>query len=140
MATPYVQVITQGVFPLVHQITDTVNANTTSSTDATLTSMTYTPAAGTYLVLFNTDINSTAAGAAVTFSYYLAAVQVAASQRKIIPFDGGTLSAGAARGMACLQHVITVTGSQVVDVRWSVSSGTATSANRALVFMQVTSS
>lgn len=120
-----------------NEITSVTPVNTTSGTDAVMTSMTTTPAAGTYLVLFNTDINSTNAGAAISFSYYLAGSQIAATLRKIIPFDGGALSATAARGLASLQSIITVNGSQVVDVRWSTSGGTATAANRSLITLRV---
>lgn len=134
----YVQVVTQGVFPLTSETVVTGNTTTTSSTDALMNGMTKTPAAGTYLVLFNTDIDSNAAGAAISFSYYLAGVQIGSSLRKISPFDGGALSAGDARAVAALQDVITVTGAQAIEVRWSTSSGTATAANRSLILMQVT--
>lgn len=138
MPGPFVQVITQGAFPLTSETTATANATTTSGTDALMTGMTMTPAAGTYLVLFNTDINSNSAGAAISFSFYVAGSQITTSLRKISHFDGGTLSAGSARGQACLQELITVTGSQAVEVRWSTSSGTATAAARSLIIMQVT--
>lgn len=120
-----------------NEITSAGNNTTTSGTDAQMTAMTTTPAAGTYLVLFNTDVNSSAAGATISVSYYLAGVQIAVTLRKVIPFDGGTLSALAARGMATLQAIITVTGSQAITVQWSTSGGTATSANRSLITLRV---
>lgn len=119
------------------EITSVTPVTTTSGTDALLTSMTVTPVAGTYLVLFGTDLNSNAAGATITFSYYVGGSQIAASQRKIIPFDGGALSSLAARGMGSLQSLITVNGSQAIEVRWSMSSGTATAANRSLITLRV---
>lgn len=119
------------------EATATANTNTTSGTDALMDSMTVTPAAGTYLALFNTDINSTAAGAAISVSFYIAGVQVATSLRKIIPFDGGALSATAARGIASMQEILTVTGSQALEVRWSTSGGTATAACRSLITLRV---
>lgn len=134
----YVQVVTQGVFPLATEVVATGTTTRSSTTDALMAFMTTTPAAGTYMVLFNTDIESNAAGAAISISYYLAGVQIASSLRKIIPFDGGALSATAARGIAALQDLITVTGSQTLEVQWSISSGTATAANRSLILMRVT--
>lgn len=124
---------TTGSFILSQEITAISSATTTSSTDALLSGMTVTPAAGKYLVMFNTDFNSNSAGAAITFSYYVGGTQVAVTQRKIIPFDGGALSAAAARGMGTLQSVITVNGSQAIEVQWSTSGGTATSDNRSLI-------
>lgn len=115
------------------EITSAGTNTTTSGTDAQMTGMTTTPAAGTYLVMFNTDIVSSNAGATVTVSYYVGGVQLATSVRKISPFDGGTLSALTARGMATLQAIITVTGSQAITVEWSTTGGTATSAERSLV-------
>lgn len=125
-------------FPRIREVTATSSTNTTSSTDALLNSMTTgNLPQGTYLILFNADFESNAAGAAISFSYYLGGSQVATSLRKIIPFDGGALSATAARGIAQLQQVITVSGAQAVEVRWSISSGTATAAARSLISMQV---
>lgn len=120
-----------------NEITSTTPVSTTSGTDALLTGMTTTPAAGTYLVLFNTDIDSTAAGAAISISYYVGGVQVASTLRKTSHFDGGTLSAGNARAVASLQSIITVNGSQAIEVRWSRSSGTATAASRSLITLRV---
>lgn len=117
----------------VTETTSTTPVNTTSGTDVLMTSMTVTPVAGTYLVLFNTDLNSNNAGAAISISYYVGGAQLAVSQRKVIPFDGGALSAAAARGMGCLQSRITVNGSQAIEVQWSTSGGTATAANRSLI-------
>lgn len=125
-------------FSRTSEVMVTAVATTSSTTDALMDSMTVTPPqAGTYLVLFNTDVNSATAGAAISVSYYVAGVQVAASLRKIIPFDGGALSAGAARGIAALQDIIVVTGSQAIEVRWSISSGTATAAARSLITLRV---
>lgn len=110
---------------------------TTSSTDSLLNGMTITPAAGTYLILFNSDIDSNAAGAAISVSVYIGGTQVASTLRKIIPFDGGALSAGDARGIAATQHIATVNGSQAIEIRWSISSGTASAANRSLITLRV---
>lgn len=121
------------VFTLVtSSTTATGDTTTTSGTDALINSMTVTPAAGTYLVLFNSSMVSNQAGATISTSYYVGGSQVAASLRKIIPFDGGTLSALNARGLMTLSEEIAVNGSQAIEVRWSTSGGTATCGPRSL--------
>lgn len=124
-------------FLTTNEVTATGNTTTTSGTDALINSMTTTPVAGTYMVFFNTDINSNAAGSAISVSYYVGGVQVAATLRKTSHFDGGTLSAGSARAIVSLQSIIAVNGSQAIEVRWSTSSGTATAANRSLITVRV---
>lgn len=138
MASPYVQVITQGVFPLVTRVVATAGTITSSSTNALLNSMTITPAAGSYNVRFVGDFESNASGAAITALFRLGGVDQTNSQQKIIPFDGGALSAGAARGMMVLEDLLTVNGSQTIEVYWSISSGTATAAVRKLILQKVT--
>lgn len=118
-------------------INATTGTNMSSTTDAVLNGMTTTPSAGTYIVLFNCDMESNTAGAAISISYYVAGVQVANTLRKLIPFDGGALSAAAARGIAALQHLVTLNGSQVIDVRWSISSGTVSAAARSMILLRV---
>lgn len=116
---------------------DANNATTTSGTDAVLTSMTITPGAGTYMVWFSSSITSNNAGAAISYSYYVNAVQKAATLNKISPFDGGTLSATTARGAVSLVSLITVTAGQAIDVRWSTSGGTATCGPRTLAYLRI---
>lgn len=120
-----------------NEITSVSAATTTSGTDALITSMTTTPAAGTYLVLFNSTMKASAAGSTITYSYYLAGSQVAATVRPISPFDGGTLSSLTATGAASLQSIITVNGSQAIEVRWNTSAGTATCNDRSLITLRV---
>lgn len=119
------------------EVTATANANINTGADALLTSMTMTPAAGTYITWFSCDINSGTAGAAISISFYVGGVQNAASLRKIIPFSGGTLTSGSGRGSVAIQAVLTVNGSQAIEVRASTSSGTQTAAARALTTLRV---
>lgn len=124
-------------FLTVNEITATADATTTSSTDALINSMTTTPVAGTYLVFFNASATSNTAGAAISFSYYLAGSQIAATLRKIIPLDGGTLSVGSARGLTGIHQKVTFNGSQALEVRWSISSGTGTCHQRVLTSIRI---
>lgn len=119
------------------EVTGFTDLNTTSTTDSLLTGMTITPAAGTYLVWFSTSITSNLAGAAVSTSFYVGGVQKADSLRKIIPLDGGALSVGAARGIMQFQGLITVNGSQAIEIRWSTSGGTATCGPRTMNTLRV---
>lgn len=135
MASGYVTFSPTALNP--SEISATADATTTSGTDVLLTGMTTTPAAGTYLVLFSSSITSNAAGAAITSSFYVAGVQKADSIRKISPFDGGTLSATTARGAMVIQGLIAVTGSQAIEVRWSISSGTGTCGPRTMNLIKV---
>lgn len=116
----------------------TATTTTTSGTDAVINSMTVTPTiTGTYLVMFSTDIQSNAAGAAITVSYYLAAVQIAGTVRKTSHFDGGTLSAGSGRAAMAIQKLVAFTGANSLSVEWSTSGGTATAAARSLTACRV---
>lgn len=119
------------------QITATANATTTSGTNALLTGMTITPAAGTYLVMFSGSMNLNAAGSTGSMSLYVAGAQITHTVRNSSVFDGGALSATSATGAIALQHIATVTGSQVVQIEWSVSSGTATCGPRTLTLLRL---
>lgn len=119
------------------EVSATSNATTSSGTDALMTSMTSTPVAGTYLVWFSCDLNSPTGGAVVSVSYYIGGSQKADSLRKIMPFAGGTLTAGNQRVAVAINGVVTVNGSQAVEVRWSTSSGTITAAARTMNLLRV---
>lgn len=119
------------------EVTDTASATTTSSTDALLTAMTITPVAGTYLCNFSSSIDNNTAGMAVSVSYYIGGTQKGATLIKSSVFDGGALSAGDARGSVHLSTLVTVTGSQAIEIRWSTSSGTATCGPRSMSVVRV---
>lgn len=121
------------------EVTASGTITTTSATDALMTSMTMTPVAGTYLFLFNTDVISNNFNCTVSFSFYVGGVQTAITLRQVVPFDGGSLGGTTARDCVQLQSLITVNGSQAVEVRWSrTTGGTATSSNRSLIRLRIT--
>lgn len=122
---------------LFSETSSTSSASTSSSTNALMTGMSVSLGPGTFLLLFNTDVNVTTAGAAVTSLFNVGGTDLGVSQQKIVPFDGGTLSVGAARGIMHLQATVTLATAQTVEVHWSVSSGTATAANRTLITLQI---
>lgn len=114
------------------EVTATAAVTAGTGADALLTGMTITPVLGTYLVLFSCDLNCSTAGAATSFSIYVGGSQIAASLRKVAPFDGGTLSAGSARCGVAINSLVTVNGSQAIEIRWSASNGTNQASTRIL--------
>lgn len=119
------------------EVSDTANATTTSSTDALLTTMTISPVAGNYLLMFTTSITSSAAGAAISCSVYVGGTQQAKTLMKIAPFDGGTLSATTARGSMAITSTVSVTSGQTVEIHWSTSAGTATCGPRIMNLLRL---
>lgn len=119
------------------EVSATGSTSVTTSV-AVMNSMTLTPSlAGSYLAWFSCDIESGVAGAAITVQFYVNAVADASSQRKIIPFSGGTLTSGSGRGTVAFQKVLTVTAGQTIDVRWSSSNNGPTAAARTLTLLKV---
>lgn len=110
---------------------------TTTTTDALVTGMTTTPVAGTYLVWFSCDANSTTAGAAVSMSYYVGGVQKADSLRKVSPLDGGLGSNASARCGVAINGLIAVNGSQAIEVRASASTAGQTIAARTMNWLRI---
>lgn len=119
------------------EVTATASATAPTGSDALITSMTLTPVAGTWIAWFSCDINSAVAGAAISVSLYVGGVQNAASLRKIVPFSGGTLTSGSARGAVAINGTVTVNGSQAIEVRWSTSNAGPTAASRALTLLRI---
>lgn len=101
---------------------------TLTTTDATLPGVTVTaPSIGTYFVIFTGDATSPTSGAAISISIYLAGTQVTGSLRKTIPFSGGTLTSGNARGLIGTNGIVTTTAvNEVIDIRGSVSTTAST--------------
>lgn len=131
----YATVSTPPIIPT--QITATSTATTTSGTDVLMTGMSVTPIAGTYLVIFSGVIQSSQAGSTVTISLYSGGVQDTASIRPMAPFDGGTLSATTGSCCGATQGVYTVNGSQVIQVDWHTSAGTASTFQRNLTLLKI---
>lgn len=114
------------------EVSATAGITAGTGADALMTGMTSTPVAGTYLLWFSCDINSPTAGAVVSVSIYVGGTQKADSLRKVEPFSGGTLTSGSARAMAATNGIVTVNGSQAIEIRWSSSAGSCTAAARTM--------
>jgi hypothetical protein len=113
------------------EATATVDDTTTSLTDLLINSMTQTPAAGTYLVMFSGSIVNSANGAERTWiSLYLNGSQVSATERSI-----GT--SGGAYVPSTTFAIITTPGAQAIEVRWRVAGGTSTVHSRRLTLLKL---
>jgi hypothetical protein len=104
-------------------VTDTVDSTSISVASGTvaMTSMTSTPAAGTYLVTFSGSALTLSNSVEVVYGLYVDGVLQTTTQRRV--------SSGRATSDLTLftQGVITVTGSNVITVQWSVAvEGTTT--------------
>ena len=111
----------------------TADTTTTSLTDVLVDSMTLTPAAGDYLVIFTGSIDSNNMNEHTFPSVYLDGVQVAASERS---WSRGGSSANITGIFACVAKV-TVNGSQAIEGKWRVSDGTTTMHQRTLAIVEV---
>ena len=119
------------------EVSSTVSATAPTGADTLLAGMTITPAAGTYLVWFSCDINSANAGVTVSVSIYVGGTQKADSLRKVVPFAGGTLTSGSSRVGVSTNGLVTVNGSQAIEIRWSTSSNAPTAAARTMNILRV---
>lgn len=123
---------------LSHQtITATVTATTNSNSFLTMTSMTVTPAAGTYMVTFSGSCSSdNTDGVTSQYALYNDSTQITSSL-----MDFGNVSGSQANNfrMVCsTQAVITVNGSNVISVRWkSVPSGVFSVYTRSMILLKI---
>jgi len=118
----------------------TGDITTTSSTSNLATSMTLTPAAGTYMVSFTGSVGFTSGGQegeTVLASIWFGNTKVNASERRYGPArdQGGVSPEG---GFSCFARV-TVNGSQAIEGRWRrLSAGTAEMHQRTLMIIEIT--
>lgn len=116
----------------------TANTTTTSATDVLIASMTLTPAAGTYLVLFNASFTHSANNATITYTIYAAGAAVTGTAMVAEP----TIQGGLTPTLPFSQPVstsgfATVNGAQAIEIRWKTSAATATSGTRILNILRV---
>lgn len=113
-----------------YMVEQAVAANVTSATYVIVTGMTVTPAAGTYKVSFNGEMDTPAGGGIQEYVIYSAGAAVTNSERRI--------SAGNAYHTAQAETVVTVNGSQAVAVYSKTDTATMTWQKRALILVKVT--
>lgn len=120
-----------------YSVSAQTTVTTTSATPATYGSMTLTPVGGTYLAIFDTYVQSTAGGNSITVGLYIAGTVVANSPRTV-QFPTATLiDTGYPFYIGIQGQIITVTGSQVVDIRWNTNGGTASGLNRTFTLLKI---
>lgn len=125
----------------VHAITIATSAvsysspiTTISPSDAVITGMTLTPAAGIYIVNFSGTFQIGVAGQIITLSCYVGGSQQADTIRRFeVTANGfGTTQAGLS-----FQKIVTVNGSQAIAAEWNTSTGTGTTAAGILNLIRV---
>lgn len=111
----------------------TGDITTASGTDVVATSMTQTPAAGTYLVAFSGSLDHDSNSSSIETSVWSAGSQVASSERRFVRGAGQ----GNVTGSFICQAKVTVNGSQAIEGRWRTSGATATMHERVLSILEV---
>lgn len=117
------------------QATATANATISATSDTQLNSMTLTPGAGTYLLLFSTSADNAAAGISVFYSVYVNSVQVAHSEREF--WAEASISANLGAMPVLIACVVTPTAGQVVEIRARRVTNNWTNYERTLTLMKV---
>lgn len=123
-------------------VTSTTAVSTSSTTYTTVTGMSITPVAGTYLVIFNTRATTTGASAQAEFALFNAGTRVTESTREVscnIQLLGLiTISLNTIGTSGTSVAVITVNGSQAIDTRFrSVNGGSITFTERNLTLLRI---
>lgn len=113
------------------EVSATADATTTSTTDVLMTSMTITPAAGTYKIAFSTCVDHSAQSVAVVMSIYIGGTLQAESVRAPVP-RFNALGANSLNPCVSINGIEVVNGSQAIEIRWKTASGTATAHQRTL--------
>ena len=116
------------------EVSATGSITTASATFAVMTTMTITPAAGTYLCMFSTTVQHTVREQITEVAIYNNAVQIAHSLRD----PGADDQNDPVHHCVHTQALTTVSGSQAIDVRWRrLSGGTSTVLERSLIILRV---
>lgn len=122
--------------PTATEVSATVDATTTSTTDVLMTSMTITPIAGKYFVAFSGCVDHSNQSVAVVGSIYSGGSRKADSERSVVPRFNG-VGANSLSPCMAINGVVTVNGSQAIEIRWKTASGTATVHTRTLDIVRV---
>lgn len=118
------------------QFSATADTTTTSTTDVLINTMTTTPVAGTYLIIFSTCVDHSAQSVAVVVSLYIGGTLQTESVRSPVP-RFNALGANSLTPCVTIQGIEVVNGSQAIEARWKTASGTATAHQRTLSIMRV---
>lgn len=117
------------------EITGTTATSTTSSSYVVINSMTTTPASGTYMVSFSASGDISNGNADADYAIHNDGSIVTHSLRHL-GHDGGAHTGGF-KVTFYTQAIVTVNGSQAIDVRYKTSSGTFTVDERSMILLKV---
>jgi len=100
--------------------------------------MTLTPQAGVYMVWFSSSFINNSNGEDVFYSIYSGGVQVAPTERRARSFINGVVIGNQPNGTTmCTQGLVSVDGTQPIEVRARRTGGTATIYQRTLTILKV---
>lgn len=109
----------------------TTTTSTASPSTAVIASMTRTPAAGTWEVSFCTTFQSNANNIDILYGIFAGGTLNGAEMSVTPQIQGGLTPSLNQRLPGCAIALVTVNGSQAIEIRWHVSAaGTATAGNR----------
>lgn len=114
-----------------YNLISTTPFNTTSATDVIVTGFTVTPQAGTYGVWFSSDANLSANNSIGQYVIFKNGVAVADSRRQV---QG---SSSNFKTQLSTLAIFQATGSEAVDVRVNITSGTFTVNQRSLLLIRL---
>lgn len=120
------------------EATDLSLSQITSTAYVNMAGMTLTPVAGVYNVSFSGSFNSNTNGSNVWVCLFVGGVQVAHSERAVIPQFATTLSFASITLNLMTQAWATVNGSQAIEVKWKITGGgTASTGARSVNIFKV---
>ena len=112
--------------------------STTSTTDVVVTGQTLTPAAGTYWAMARAVSSATTNNRTISLSIYSNGVQSADSLVKYFVRNGNGLLGGTSdTGIMVTEAIVTVNGSQAIDMRWNTDGGTGNITNYSLFLLRL---
>jgi len=115
--------------------TSTVTTSTTSTTYTQIDSMTNTPAAGNYIVLFSSSGKGDATNQQIEYAIHVGGTEQVSSHRFLNYLITNALKD--LRITFFTQARVTVNGSQAIDVQYRTNTGTITIYERSLIIIQV---
>jgi hypothetical protein len=119
------------------EVTATADTTTSSTTYATVNSMTHTtPPAGDYLAIFNASLEGTGKAEGVDIAIHLGGTIVQTSERTVHNMSGHTHNT---KYSIVSMAVVAMTGSNSVDVQWrrAAGSNTATMYERTFILIRL---
>jgi hypothetical protein len=115
-----------------YNLTSSTLFSTTSGTDVVLTGFSVTPQAGTYAVWYNCEFTSTQNSAINYFSVYNNGTQISESERGIAAPQSHPTTA-----LASTLGIVTVNGSQAIDMRVRTNVGTLRVYDRTILLIRL---